>query len=120
MFLSGVSPPKADANFPVRSAPQPGTVPCFLGSTEPPQLSPFGIHGSFWDHIRDLQFVQDRAGLLFVRVVTNPKPDRHQIERILEERLPMVKLEVEYVTFIERNPNGKRRYFRTTADIAPV
>jgi phenylacetate-coenzyme A ligase PaaK-like adenylate-forming protein len=71
----------------------------------------FGIHGSFWDHIRDLQFVQDRPGFLLVRVVTNPRADRHQIEKTLEERLPMVKLEFEYVPLIERNPNGKRRYF---------
>jgi phenylacetate-CoA ligase len=87
----------------------------------------FGIHGSFWDHIRDLQFVQDRAGFLLVRVVTTPKADRHQIEKTLEERLPMVKLEFEYVPLIERNPNGKRRYFighaqasaRPTADRSP-
>ena len=71
----------------------------------------FGIHGSFWDHIRDLQFVQDRPGFLLVRVVTTPKADRHQIEKTLEERLPMVKLEFKYVPLIERNPNGKRRYF---------
>jgi hypothetical protein len=44
-------------------------------------------------------------------VVTTPKADRHQIEKTLEERLPMVKLEFEYVPLIERNPNGKRRYF---------
>ena len=71
----------------------------------------FGIHGSFWDHIRDLQFVQDRAGLLRVRVVANSRADRDQIQQTLEQRLPMVKLEFEYVSLIERNPNGKRRYF---------
>jgi phenylacetate-CoA ligase len=71
----------------------------------------FGIHGPFWDHIRDLQFVQDRAGLLRVRLVTNSRADRDQIQRTLEQRLPMVKLEFEYVPLIERNPNGKRRYF---------
>ena len=71
----------------------------------------FGIHGSFWDHIRDLQFVQDRAGLLRVRVVTSSKADKDQIQQTLEQRLPMIKLEFEYVSLIERNPNGKRRYF---------
>jgi hypothetical protein len=66
----------------------------------------FGIHGSFWDHIRDLQVTQDRPGFLPVRVVTNPKADRHQTEKTFEERLPMVKLEFEYVPLIKRNPNG--------------
>jgi phenylacetate-CoA ligase len=71
----------------------------------------FGIHTSFWDQIRDLQFVQDRPGLLRVRVVTNPRADRGQIQQTLERRLPMVQLEFEYVPVIERGSNGKRRYF---------
>ena len=71
----------------------------------------FGIHGPFWDQIRDLQFVQDRAGLLRVRLVTSSVADRQQIQLTLEQRLPMVKLEFEYVPLIERNANRKRRYF---------
>jgi phenylacetate-CoA ligase len=71
----------------------------------------FGIHGPFWDHIRDLQFVQDRDGFLRVRLVTTPGADRGQIQQTLEQRLPMVKLEFEYVASIDRGYNRKRKYF---------
>jgi len=71
----------------------------------------FGIHGTFWDHLRDLQFVQDEPGRLQVLVVPSPSADRAEIERTLEHRLPMVRLGFEYVTAIERGANGKRRYF---------
>jgi phenylacetate-coenzyme A ligase PaaK-like adenylate-forming protein len=71
----------------------------------------FGIHGQFWDQIRDLQVVQDRAGTLNMRIVTAPRADRAEIQRTLEQRLPMARLRFEYVTVIERRPNGKRRYF---------
>jgi len=71
----------------------------------------FGIHGSFWDQVRDLQIVQDRPGLLGVRLVTDPGADRDLIQQTLERRMPMVKLEFEYVPVIERSPSGKRRYF---------
>lgn len=70
----------------------------------------FGIHGAFWDHVRDLQFVQDRPGGLRVRVVQSTNPNRSQIERTLKRRMPMVALEFEYVASIERSTNGKRRY----------
>ena len=46
-----------------------------------------------------------------VRLVTNPEADRNQIQQTLAQRLPMVRLEFEYALLIERNPNGKRRYF---------
>jgi phenylacetate-CoA ligase len=71
----------------------------------------FGIHGAFWDHIRDLQFVQDTPGLMRVRVVASPQADRGQIQQTLQRRLPMVSLDFEYVPVIERGQNGKRRYF---------
>lgn len=71
----------------------------------------FGIHGPFWDHIRDLQFVQDTDGLLRVRVVASPGADRGEIQQTLRQRLPMVSLDFEYVPVIERGQNGKRRYF---------
>jgi phenylacetate-CoA ligase len=71
----------------------------------------FGIHGPFWDQIRDLQFIQEKAGLLRVRLVANPSANRAQIERTLESRIPAVDLEFEYVSLIERRPNGKRKYF---------
>jgi phenylacetate-CoA ligase len=70
-------------------------------------------HGAFWDQIRDIQFVQDRAGCLRVRMVTNSNADREQIERTFEQRIPMAKLEFEHVSAIERSPRGKRRYFVT-------
>lgn len=64
-----------------------------------------------WDQIRDLQVIQDRAGVLRVQLVTNPWADRDQIQRTLVQRMPMVRLEFEYVPVIERSPSGKRRYF---------
>lgn len=68
-------------------------------------------HGTFYDQIRDIQFVQDKAGFLRVRIVTNPGAEKGQIQRIFEGRIPMAKLEFEYVSTIERSPSGKRRYF---------
>ena len=71
----------------------------------------FGIHGPFWDQIRDLQFVQDAPGSLVVRLVANPRADRERVQRTLERRLPMARLAFEYVSAIRRGPNGKRTYF---------
>jgi hypothetical protein len=71
----------------------------------------FGIHGPFWDQIRDLQVVQVRAGLLRFRVATKPEADRTLIQRTVKQRMPMVGLEFEYVPVIQRSPSGKRRYF---------
>ena len=71
----------------------------------------FGIHGPFWDQVRDLQVVQDRPGVLRVRCVANPGADRDQIQATLLQRMPMVRLEFEYVPVIGRSPSGKRRYF---------
>jgi phenylacetate-CoA ligase len=71
----------------------------------------FGIHGSFWDQLRDLQFFQATPGRLGVRVVPTPQFDRQLIQETLRRRLPMVELEFEYVPLIERIPSGKRRYF---------
>lgn len=68
-------------------------------------------HDAFYDEIRDIQFVQDTAGSLRVRMVTNPGAERYQIQRTFERRIPMAKLEFEYVSAIERSPSGKRRYF---------
>jgi phenylacetate-CoA ligase len=77
-------------------------------------------HDAFYDQIRDIQFVQDRAGWLLVRIVTNPGADRDQIQKTFEGRVPMASLEFEYVSAIERSPNGKRKYFvdRLHADAA--
>ena len=68
-------------------------------------------HGTFYDQIQDIQFVQDRAGFLRVRMVTNPGVERSEIQRTFEQRIPMATLEFEYVSAIERSPSGKRRYF---------
>ena len=68
-------------------------------------------HDAFYDQIRDIQFVQDKAGFLRVRIVTNPGAERDQIQRTFERRIPMATLEFEYVSVIERSPSGKRRYF---------
>jgi len=64
-----------------------------------------------WDHIQDLQVVQDRPGALRVRLVTDPASNRAQIEQTLRSRMPMATLEFEYVPVIERSASGKRRYF---------
>jgi len=71
----------------------------------------FGIHGPFWDQIRDLQVIQDRAGVLQVRLVANPGADKDLIEQTLGRRMPMARLEFDYLPYIERSPSGKRRYF---------
>jgi phenylacetate-CoA ligase len=68
-------------------------------------------HGTFWDQIRDIQFVQDKPGVMQVRMVLNPGAERQEIEQTFEQRVPMAKLEFEYVAAIERSPSGKRRYF---------
>jgi phenylacetate-CoA ligase len=70
----------------------------------------FGIHGSFWDQVRDVQVVQDRPGLLRVRFAAEPGADQDQLELTLLRRMPMTRLEFEYVPVIERSPNNKRRY----------
>jgi phenylacetate-CoA ligase len=71
----------------------------------------FGIHGPFWDQIRDLQIVQDRPGVLRVRLVAKPGAGKALVQRTLERRIPMARLEFEYVPVIARSPSGKRRYF---------
>jgi phenylacetate-CoA ligase len=71
----------------------------------------FGIHGPFWHHVRDLQVVQERPGRLLVRCVVAPGADQDRIQQVLRRRMPMVGLGFEYVPAVERNPNGKRRYF---------
>jgi len=68
-------------------------------------------HGTFYDQIRDIQFVQDKAGFLRVRIVANPGAEKDEIQRTFERRIPMASLEFEYVSVIERSPSGKRRYF---------
>ena len=64
-----------------------------------------------WDHIQDLQVVQDRPGVLRIRLVTDPATNRTQLEQILRNRMPMATLEFEYVPVIDRTASGKRRYF---------
>jgi hypothetical protein len=71
----------------------------------------FGIHGPFWDHIKDLQVVQERPGHLLVRFVASAGADKDLIQKVLQRRMPMVELGFEYVSVVERSPSGKRRYF---------
>ncbi len=68
-------------------------------------------HDAFYDHIRDIQFVQDQAGSLRLRIVASPTGNRELIERTFEQHIPLAKLDFEYVSAIERSPSGKRRYF---------
>jgi phenylacetate-CoA ligase len=78
----------------------------------------FGIHGRFWDQIRDLQFLQDKPGMLKVRLVPNMRADKRLVEHTLTRRLSMVNLDFEYVPVINRSPNGKRQYFATSLQTA--
>lgn len=73
-------------------------------------------HGAFYDQIRDIQFIQDKAGSLRVRIVANTGAERDEIQRTFEQRIPMARLEFEYVSVIERSPRGKRRYFVDTSN----
>jgi phenylacetate-CoA ligase len=68
-------------------------------------------HDDFYDQIRDIQFVQDEVGCLLVRIVPSPGAEKDQIQKAFERRIPMARLEFEYVSAIERSPSGKRRYF---------
>ncbi len=68
-------------------------------------------HDAFYDQIKDIQFVQDKAGSLRLRIVTNPAADRDHIERTFERHIPVARLEFEYVSAIARSPSGKRQYF---------
>jgi phenylacetate-CoA ligase len=68
-------------------------------------------HDAFYDQIMDIQFVQDKAGFLRVRIVTNPGAEIDQIQRTFKRHIPVASLEFEFVSAIERSPNGKRRYF---------
>jgi phenylacetate-CoA ligase len=68
-------------------------------------------HGTFWDQIQDIQFVQTAVGKLLVRLVISPGADKDSVERTFTERIPMASLEFEYVANIERSRSGKRRYF---------
>jgi len=68
-------------------------------------------HGTFWDHVRDLQFIQVGPGRLHLRLVLSPGADKDLVERTFESRIPVASLTFEYVDVIERSPSGKRRYF---------
>jgi phenylacetate-CoA ligase len=68
-------------------------------------------HSAFYDQIRDIQFVQEKAGCLRVRIVASPKAEREYIQRTFERHIPVANLEFEYVPNIQRSPSGKRRYF---------
>jgi phenylacetate-CoA ligase len=67
--------------------------------------------GPFWDHVRDMQFVQDAPGSLRIRLVADAGVDKDHIQKTFEQRLPMAELEFEYVSHIERSASGKRKYF---------
>jgi hypothetical protein len=55
--------------------------------------------------------VQDHPGHLLMRFVAQPGADKDLIQKVLEQRMPMVGLKFKYVPALERNANGKRRYF---------
>jgi phenylacetate-CoA ligase len=69
------------------------------------------INNPLWDQIKELQVVQEKAGSLRIRIVPQPGAQRERIEKFLLHRMPMVTLEFEYVTSIERSASFKRKYF---------
>ena len=69
------------------------------------------INNPLWDQLRELQVIQDKPGSLRILLVPHPGADRDQLEQFLLQRLPMVRIDFEYVPSIERSPSGKRRYF---------
>jgi phenylacetate-CoA ligase len=68
-------------------------------------------HDDFYDQIRDMQFVQERPGELRLRIVPTQSANKDYIQRTFERRMPMARLDFEYVETIERSPSGKRKYF---------
>jgi len=68
-------------------------------------------HDSFFDLIKDVQFVQKEPGALQVRVVPSPGADRAKIQQVFAANMTLTTLEFEFVPSIERSQSGKRRYF---------
>lgn len=71
----------------------------------------FGIHNRFWDILSAIQFVQNQAGRLRVRVVLKSTEERAWLESFLRERFALVELDFEYVDAIARTAAGKHRYY---------
>lgn len=71
----------------------------------------FGIHGRFWDHIRDIEFIQSDPGRLLVRLQLSQGANVEQIQSVLECRLPMVQLDFECERERFRTPGSKRCYY---------
>ena len=61
-------------------------------------------HGTFYGQIRDIQFVEDKADSLRVRIVTNRGAERDQIQQTFVRRIAMASLEFEYVSSSNEAP----------------
>ena len=80
-------------------------------------LNPFlygNQHDGFWDMVDDVRLSQPAAGVLRVTLVTSAWASRHRIEQLLVARFPMVTLQFEYTTQIDRG--GSKRTFLTAAE----
>lgn len=71
----------------------------------------FGIHDEFWEKIRAIQFRQEQAGWLDVKVVPKRDADRRWLEKYLSQRFCHCDLRFSYVERIETTQQGKHRYY---------
>ena len=71
----------------------------------------FGIHGSFWDCLENIQFKQDTAGEMAVVLVAEMEK-RNEIEQTLRHRFPKsLNLKFSYAESIQTTKSGKHRYY---------
>jgi phenylacetate-CoA ligase len=74
----------------------------------------FGIHDSFWETIRAIQFRQSEKGAMRVAVAIKQGKDRDSLESYLRERFGTCDLEFDYVEEIPKTLSGKHRYYITS------
>jgi hypothetical protein len=71
----------------------------------------FGIHDSFWETIRAIQFRQSEHGTMRVAVAIKQGKDRDSLESYLRERFGTCDLGFDYVEEIPKTSSGKHRYY---------
>ena len=71
----------------------------------------FGIHSEFWDWVKEIQFVQRKAGALVCRVVLRTPTHKRRLEDFVRDRFASVEIEFEHLQSIAKTARGKHRYF---------
>ena len=71
----------------------------------------FGIHNEFWDHLRQVQFVQTAPGTIEVRLVLHEQSNRTWLKDFLNERFAGFELKFVERQTIPPTRSGKHRYF---------